>query len=330
MAGIKATLKPGGGFVVINNVPLGTATPPQQPLTVTAPGYITNTQLVALNVTTATYAYATMVKADTTKTGTVSGTLASAETGQPIGNALITFEQSTAGTATTVQAYTANDGTYIVSGIPTGSVAATFQAAGFLSYSATITVAADQGGLGNPPLNAAMIAGSTQVTVAGKVVDVRTAAPLPGASVVIGSAAAVTTQSDGTFTVPGVYVGTQTIAVTLSGYDTYNNTISILPGMAQVLVALNTTESGPPTGPYNLSGNVSISGQSDRSGVTVTANDLVRLVVGGSTTTNVNGDYYLLLTPSTYRIDVTYGGTTLSRTIALGAGRTLSGINFAF
>ena len=49
--------------VVLRNVPFGTATPPSQPCTVTAPGYVTFADQIQISLTVATFFTATFLTA---------------------------------------------------------------------------------------------------------------------------------------------------------------------------------------------------------------------------------------------------------------------------
>ncbi|MGC9318725.1 MAG: hypothetical protein ACP5KN_11910, partial [Armatimonadota bacterium] len=91
VGGVRGTLKPSDQQLVLRDVPLGTGTPPTQPMTITAEGYVTRTQQVQLNITTATWVTATVQAADTATTGTVSGTVTDVESAEPVVNAFVQF-----------------------------------------------------------------------------------------------------------------------------------------------------------------------------------------------------------------------------------------------
>jgi hypothetical protein len=328
LAGDRQVLHPTDGFITFHNVPFGTDSPPHQPLTVTATGYVTSSQQAVLNTSQATYVSATLEAADPAATGIVTGTVTATGSGVAIANAVVTFVSQETTSAVSVQGFTDNGGAYIIGGIPAGNVKVTAGATGYLVASAGASLFAGS----NPALNFALIPGDTKVDVPGKVVDLRTQLPLDGAQVAMAGLPAVTTAGDGTFLATQVPAGSQSVVVTRAGYDTYTASITVAPGMAYLVIGLNVTEANPPPSLYNLSGNVQVSNGSDppnNSGVTVTATDLVRGGEAGRTTTNTAGDYYLLLLPGSYRIQATIGTGSVGTTVVIRSGRIVTGVNFA-
>ena len=328
LAGQRQVLHPTDGFVTFHNVPFGTDSPPHQPLTVTAAGYVTNSQQAVLNTTQATYVSASLDAADQAMTGIVTGTVTVAGSGAPIANAAVTFVSQDPANAVSVQGFTDSNGGYIIGGIPAGSVKATAGATGYLVGSADATLYAGT----NPALNFVLIPGDTKVDVFGKVVDLRTQLALAGAQVVIAGLPAVTTASDGSFVVLQAPAGSQTLSVNRTGYDTYTSSISVAPGMAYLVIGMNLTEANPPPGLYNLSGNVQVNNGADppdNSGVTVTATDIGRGGEAARTTTNTAGDYYMLLLPGTYHIQATIGAGSVGTNVTIRSGRIVTGVNFA-
>ena len=328
LAGVRQVLHPADGFATFHNVPFGTDTPPHQPLTVTAAGYVTNSQQAVLNTTQATYVSATLTAADPATTGIVTGIVTTAGTGVPIASAAVTFISQDPANAVSVLGFTDNTGSYIIGGIPATNVHVTAGATGFLENSADESLYAGA----NPELDFVLIPGDTKVDVIGKVVDLRTQSPLSGAQVVIAGLPAVTTASDGTYLVPQAPAGPQTVTVTRTGYDAYKGTVSVAPGMAYLVIGLNLTETTPPPGLYNLSGNVQVNNGKtppDNSGVTVTATDLGRTgTTPTTTTTNVAGDYYMTLLPGSYSIRASIGAGSVATNVTVKSGRVVSGVNF--
>ncbi|MEM1042759.1 MAG: carboxypeptidase-like regulatory domain-containing protein [Bacteroidota bacterium] len=83
-------------------------------------------------------------------------------------------------------------------------------------------------------------------TVAGRVTDAETGAPLPGAAVLVaGTERGDATDADGEFTIRAVPVGEQTIEVSLLGYETAREAVTVGRGeTARVEVALSESSIG--------------------------------------------------------------------------------------
>ncbi len=329
VGGVRGQIDMEEGWVILEEVPLGEQDVPQQPLTATAPGYVTHSQMLTLN----TYSYTTvsvpMTPADLQQTGTVSGTVTDATTSEAIVNALVAFLEPGADEADAITGFTDAQGWYIVGGMPATEVGVICQATGYLEATATMTVTADADG-DNPPQDFALLSGSTTVTVSGVVLELRAESPIVGASVEIDSQSAVITDADGFFSVPEVPVGQRDVVVTADGYDSYQDAITVMPGMADLRILLSRESAQPPPGPYTITGQVTLLGAPDNSGATVSAFDRDRAEVLGVTATDVNGHYYLFVPPGRYRVEVSYAGRSIARDVELlGGGRILSGIDFA-
>jgi hypothetical protein len=318
---------PSGHELILRNIPFGSLTPPQQPLTVTAPGYRTVSRQVTLEKEVATFVDVSMEKVDLSLTGTVSGVV-KATTGEPLVNALVTFSWLEGSSTEQVQGFTDRDGKFIIGGINAGEVTAEAVASGYLPQEQSVTITADSVGT-NADLSFGLLSGETKVTVKGVVLDLRTEEPLAGATVTVDSEPSVTSGSDGRFSVPGVLVGDKPIAVRLSGYDDYDDTITVLPGMSDVKVVLSRTSTNPPGVPYTIAGTVTLRGRPDNSGAVVSAYDLDRGMEMASYTTAADGRYYLFVPAGRYEITATVGSRSISRTLEYGgSGRIVDGIDF--
>jgi hypothetical protein len=330
---VAATITVGGvtgqtdlkqGWAIITGVPLGDTTSPQQPLTVSAPGWVTVSQMLALSSYSYTSVSVEMEEADPATTGTAEGTITE-RGGGPLTSALVTF---TPVSGDPVAGYTDKAGHYKFGGITAGQVTVVAQAGGHLEASVQVTLKADAAGT-NAPINLALLSGSTKVTVTGKALRLGLETPVAGAQVQIGDLAAVTTGAAGDFTVPNVLVGNQTVKVTASGYDDHQEQISVAPGMAPLIIYLAPSAPEPPLNPYTISGKVTLLGKSDSSGATVTALNKNLGQVMDTATTVASGNYYLFVPPGPYRITVQYGAHSIGRDVVLlGGGRVLTGIDF--
>lgn len=329
VGGERATLPAGDDAVRVENVPLGTADPPTQPLTVTARGFVTVLQQLTLNVAGETNVTVELEEADLDITGTLTGEVTNADSGNPIKNVTIQFRPDITGTTVLVEGATDNNGEYIIGGIPTGNTVASASAQGFLRAEQKVIVVQDSSGSGNPPLDFQLVGTSSKATVRGRVIDLITRGPVEGASVEIGGQPPGVTRADGSFEVAEVVVGEQVIKVAAQDYDPMSRTITVLPNMADLQIELAPTQAKPPVAPATISGTVTIRNQSENSGATVKAIDVKSGQETGSTVTDIAGYYGLFVPPGRYRIDVSFQGVTISKTVTLGgAGRILTGIDF--
>lgn len=331
--GVRGTYKPGDGWVTLNNVPLGTQTPPQQPLTVTARGYRTEAQWLVLNTTAATYADVGLTKVDLKQTGTVQGQITDRQTGVGIVNSNVQFLQETTSQqdeqeTRIVQGFTDSEGHYIIAGIPIGRTIVKVGAAGYLENTASITVEPDDGGQ-NSALDLTLISGEAKVEVRGAVLDLATQRPIAGAQVKLDENLSAVTGTDGSFWLADVKVGQREIVVTAEGYDEYRETISVAPGMGTLRIEMIESAPTPPPPPHNVAGTVSVRNRSDSRGVKVSAYNLRVGQVMDEYTTKADGRYYLLVPPGDYEIRAEFEGQQLIRQLTvLGGGRVVSDVDF--
>ncbi len=311
VGGVRGQTNLEDDWVILENVPLGSQTPPQQPL---------EFSYTAVSVP--------MTPVATETTGTVSGTVTDGDTGQPIVNALVSFLAPGGLPSEAVKGSTDTAGFYVIGGIPAVQVHGTCQAVGYLEASTDVWVTADAVG-SNDPLDFALVGGESTVTVSGQVLDTRTEAPVAGATVQIGDQPPVVTGPDGAFLISHVSVGEQPVQASAAGYDDYYTVIEVVPGIDDLIILLNEYSPQPPGPPYTIAGRVTLLGAADNSGATVTATDIDSGQVRDDDVTDGEGYYYLFVPPGYYRIEVTYGSHSISREVELlGGGRVLEGINF--
>ncbi|MGE5531774.1 MAG: carboxypeptidase regulatory-like domain-containing protein, partial [Bacteroidota bacterium] len=266
VGGVRGTITPAEGSVVLRDVPFGSGTPPTQPLTVTAPGYVTFAEPIQISLTVVTFFTATLQPADPAETGTVQGTITD-DQGKPIVSALVKFTQVGPASTTEIRGYTDKDGVYKIGGIPIGVNTVTAEAQGFVTATKQATVVQDQGGT-NANVDLSLISGDTKLDVVGTVVNAFNERPLAGAQVKFGDVATVTTDANGEFTIVNVPVGPHVVIITLSGFDKIQQSVDVLPGMGRLRFGMTSTAPEPPGGPYNLQGRVTLNGAADNSGAT--------------------------------------------------------------
>lgn len=327
--GVRGNITVAEGSVVLRDVPFGTGTPPVQPLTVTAPGYVTFAEPIQISVTVVTFYTAEMQPADPELTGTVSGRATDSVSGAPITSALLRFAHTDVTGTTEVRGYTDSAGQFVIGGIPIGVNRLTAEAPGYVTNTSTLNVAQDSGGSQNPDVTVRLLPGDTVVDVSGKVVDAFTNAPLSGVVVTLGTLPAALSSATGEFAFAGVTVGSQDLHASLSGYDDYTATIDVLPGMSRIRVAMTPSAPQPPSGPYNVEGTVTLLGATDNSGAVVTAVELATGREWARYTTAESGGYTMFIPPGEYRITASHGSSSVRRTVTVpGGGRVLSGIDF--
>lgn len=327
VGGVRGVLNVGDQQVVLRNVPVGTGTPPTQPMTVTARGYVTLVQQVQLNVTTATWVQAELTPADTATTGTIAGTVTEEGSGGPIANAFVQFTPPGAAEPM-VGGYTDAQGAFIIGGIPAGNRDVTVQAAGYLPFTTSRRIVADDAG-GNADLNVTLVSGSTKITVIGTVVDVLTHRPIAGATVTIGDSEPVISDANGRFRVENVHVGDQTVRAEASGYDPYEATLTVLPGLGEITIEMFESAQEPPGGPYTIGGTVVLSGAPDNAGATVRAVSLATSAVMDEEVTGATGRYGLFVPPGRYEVIVSFAGRRLSQEVTVPPGGVVvDGVNF--
>ncbi len=329
VGGVRGVQGPNDEQVVLRNVPEGTGSPPTQPMTVSAAGYVTTATQTALNVTTATWVQVAVAPADTSVTGTVEGVVRSFDDAAGVVNAFLRFKIVGNPDAEGVSGFTDADGRFVVGGIPMGANDLVVQAADFLEYSQRVVVIADDDG-STPDVEIVLTAGDTRIDVRGRVLDVLTRGPIVGATVTVGNEPAVTTDANGQFTVPDVSVGDRELEDTHATHDPYQATISVLPGMTDLVIELFEAAQDPPGSPRTIAGRVTLTGAPDNSGAVVTATRLGELTPLGADTTDAEGVYGLFVPPGQYRVTVTWQGSQLSRNVTVPTGGVVvTGVNFA-
>ncbi|MFW6437615.1 MAG: carboxypeptidase regulatory-like domain-containing protein [Armatimonadota bacterium] len=327
--GVRGVLDPAEEQLVLQNVPIGSGTPPTQPLTATAEGFVTRTQEVQMQVTAATWVTVALTETDRGVTGTVAGTVREAGSGDPVVNAFIRFSAPGTDDDSGVGGYTDSEGRFVIGGIPEGERRVIVEAEDFLPRTpTTVDIVADADGE-NEDLQFELVAGDTNVSVRGTVVEVLTRLPVEGATVTFGEGAPLETDADGRFRATDVPVGDQTVTVTAEGYDDLTTVIRVLPGMSDVTFEIFEAAGDPPVGPSTIIGTVTLSGAPDNAGATVTAVSLDTESAVAEDETDAAGQFGLFVPPGRYDIRVSFEGRQISREVTVPEGGVIvDGINF--
>jgi len=300
------------------------------PLTVTIRGYVTKMQILEFSVAQDREVQVELEPADLTLTGTVTGQAVSSADDSPIPMATVALRPDVTGDVATISGGTDAQGSFVISGVPTGMVTGKASADKFLSDTQTVAVVQDSGQATTTPVTFRLVPSNATAIVRGLVLRLGTQEPIAGATVTIGDKPAVTTSATGQFEVTEVTVGERQITVTAEGFIDYTNTVYVLPQMGQLRIELARSEGEPPPPPATIRGTVTVTNRPDSSGATVEAVDLSTLSVADRAVTGADGRYGLFVPPATYRLTVTYGSATISRTVTLlGGGRVLTNIDFA-
>lgn len=335
VGGVRGVLNPSDEHLVLRNVPIGSATPPTQPLTVSARGYVTRTQQVQMSVTAATWVQISVQRADPATTGTVEGRVTRSDDGAGVRNAFLRFTRLDAAqndldddAEDAVGGYTDSDGRFVIGGIPAGRRLLSATASGFLPFEDVVNIIADADGE-NPELDIQLVSGDTTVNVNGIVVEVLTRLPIENVSVSIAELAPVVTGANGRFTLEEVPVGEQTLVATAAGYDDFTRTIEILPGMDRVTIEMFERADEPPAGPFTIGGTVTLGGAPDNAGATVSAMPVGTEEVLASVTTGPSGEYGLFVPPGRYQVTVRFEDRSLSREVTVPDGGVIvEGVDF--
>ncbi|MFW5867692.1 MAG: carboxypeptidase-like regulatory domain-containing protein [Armatimonadota bacterium] len=328
VGGVRGELRPADEQLILRDVPIGSGTPPTQALTATAEGFVTKTQQVQMQVTTATWVTVALKTADPQTTGTVAGTVDQQDTTDPVVNAFVRFTPPDDGEESAVGGYTDSDGRFVVGGIPAGERAVTVQAEGYLPFNTTTEIVADADG-DNEDLQFELIAGDTTADVAGVVVDVLTRKPIEGAEVTVADAGPVQTGPEGRFVAADVLVGDQTVKVSAEGFEELTTDIRVLPGLDEITLELFVAATDPPGRPFTLTGTVTLDGPPDNSGAIVTARSLDTGSVIDEDETPASGRYELFMPPGRYELTVTVGEKSISREVTVPEGGVaVDGVDF--
>ena len=330
IGGVRETVTVAEGSAVLRGIPFGTGTPPTQPLTVTARGYVTESYPIQISVTAATFETVTMTPADPSTTGVVDGYVTNEETGKGLISALVSFEHTQPGGETVVvKGHTDKEGYYIIGGMPIGRNEVTVAADGYLTTGTVVNVIQAEGATEPQRADFALVGGETKITVSGRVVDVFTQQPIVGAEVTVDEMEPVHSDAAGAFSVPDVFVGERTVVVKAPGYDDYRQNVDVLPTMGSLLIQMNEEADRPPPAPFTIRGTVELVGAENNAGAMVEVFDVNSASVAAETFTNVEGGYSVFVPPGTYEITVSYEGHSISRTVTLpGGGQRLEGIDF--
>jgi len=329
VGGVRGVLQPADEQLVLQDVPIGSGTPPTQPLTASADGFVTTTQEVRMQVTAATWVTVMLTEADPETTGTVAGTVTDADSGNPVVNAFVEFTEPGNEDDPGVGGYTDADGQFIIGGIPEGQHTVTVQAEGFLPRTpSTVTIVADADGE-NEDLQFELVAGDTSVPVSGTVVEVLTRLPVEGATVTIGDADPVQSDANGRFRATDVLVGDRTVTVYADGFEDLTTVVRVLPGMSDVTLELFEAAGDPPTGPFTITGTVTLNGAPDNAGASVAAVSLDTGSVVDEDETDATGQFGLFVPPGRYDLRVSFEGRQISREVTVPRGGVIvDGINF--
>lgn len=150
--------------------------------------------------------------------------------------------------------------------------------------------------------------GGGGATLTGTVIDGATDNPLSGVRVALGGAN-TTTGANGTFTLTGISTGSGVLTAQLTGYEISSVSVTITSGsntLSESVMMAPTSGSPPDVTPRTLQGTITLTDESNASGVTVT------LLSGTTTydqkTTSGDGKYYFWAPAGTYKLRAAKSG----------------------
>jgi hypothetical protein len=247
------------GTYTLSNVPAGSVS-----VTAAASGYQSSTKSVTVTANTTTTQNFTL----SATVGTISGTVTNTS-GAALSGASVAYS----GGSTTTGA----NGSYTLANVPTGSVSVTVSATGYQSSTQSVPVTANTTTTQNFTLSA------TVGTISGTVTNTSGAA-ISGATVAY-SGGSTTTGTNGSYTLANVPVGSVSVTVTATGYQSSTQSV---PVTANTTTTQNFTLS---TTVGTISGTVTNTSGAAISGATVSYS-------GGSTISASNGTYSLASVPT--------------------------------
>lgn len=144
--------------------------------------------------------------------------------------------------------------------------------------------------------------GSRGATLSGVVVDGPTGVPLPGVRVALGTAS-TTTGSNGSFILTGLSVGSGVLTAQFNGYEISSMSVTIESGansLEEPILMAPTTGEPPDVSPRTIEGTITLSGESNASGVTVSL--LSGITLYEQVTTSSDGRYHFWASIGTYTV----------------------------
>lgn len=171
-----------------------------------------------------------------TTTGTISGTVTDASTGNPIAGASVSTQPTTLLVTTDAQ------GNFSISNVTPGSYTVSASASGYLAGSASVTVTGGQ----TAAANLALQPEPTTGTISGTVTEEGTSMPIAGASVSTQPATTTaTSDAQGNYTISDVDEGSYTVTASASGYMDDSTNVTVTAGQTSTAdLALQADYSG--------------------------------------------------------------------------------------
>ena len=156
-----------------------------------------------------------------TTTGTISGTVTDASTGNPISGASVSTNPATLLVTTDAQ------GRFSISDVTPASYTVSASASGYLTGNASVTVTGGQTATANLALQPAPTTG----TISGTVTDASTSKPIAGASVSTQPAmTTATSDAQGNYAISDVDEGSYTVTASASGYMDNSTNVTVTAG----------------------------------------------------------------------------------------------------
>lgn len=290
------------------------------PLTIAKDGFTTYSERVRLPPDTPSYTFSEpFLLQPMADSGTVQGKLVKQQTAVTVGNALVSV--ITDGGAT-ITGWSANDGLFILSGVPTGEGWLRVEHPDYLSHSQRIAIVQGSNDVGTINL----LPLGTPIEVKGIVLDAEEQSPVKGATVTIAGMQAIT-DANGEFTIQQVPSGTQTVQVKHDDYEPLEMTTQI---RGESLTLFITPKGNLPGLPYTIGGVVRKADGKPAQGALVQLLNAQTQQQMRVTQTDANGFYSFFVPAGEYIIRVQFQGyQTAEKRITLPYGGViLTDVNF--
>jgi len=206
------------GVFTLNSVPGGS-----QQIAVSLAGYATS--MVTVNAAAGSVINLGNIPLSVNaSTGIIKGTVTDAATGQPLAGAVVSLSGAYGATTTT-----GTDGSFVFTGVAMGSITITVSFAGYSTSTGMGSVTAGGVLFFSPRLGTESQTGTTG-TLMGTVVAGSSSTPVAGAVITIDGSTAVSSDSQGTFSISNIAAGSHQMTVIAAGYASLSYSVIISGG----------------------------------------------------------------------------------------------------
>jgi len=250
--------------------------------------------------------------------GTIEGRVIASDTNEGVGNAKVTVTAN----YTSIYGWTANDGSFILSGISPGEAKIEVEHPNFIKQVLSSPIVTDQ----VRQIEVVLLRLGQPISVVGYVLDAENSSPVSGAKVSIAKKEA-TTDSEGKFELSKVPSGEQSVSISHPSYETYEGKVMI---RGEELVFYIMPKGALPSLPFTIGGVVTVAGGQPAKEAVVELIDAGTNSIVAITYTDANGRYGFFVLPGEYKVRVKLNGyRTQERDVTLPyGGVVIADVNF--